>query len=202
MMESTSGAGISRVFFCLLVLLNCWLWMQGIHEIGHVLAAVVSQGHVQCVVWHPLTVSRTDVAPNPHPLLVCWMGPVAGCVLPLLCAKVAGKMRMGKWNPELAVLWFFCGFCCVANGAYIAIGSFDRVGDAGVLLRHGSPDWLVWTVGAVAIIAGLLIWHRLGNLFAVCRLTVTRRALNFQAALLLLTLLLQAAVFCGCGRTV
>ena len=49
----------------------------------------------------------------------------------------------GAWRlvrvPGLYLWRFFTGFCMIANGLYIAVGSFDRVGDAGDLLRHGAP---------------------------------------------------------------
>ena len=48
----------------------CWLAMMATHELGHVLGAYISGGRVSQVVLHPLTISRTDLAHNPHPLLV------------------------------------------------------------------------------------------------------------------------------------
>ncbi len=54
-----------------------WLAMQAVHELGHVLGAVATGGRVTEVVLHPCTISRTDVHPNPHPLLVVWPGPGA-----------------------------------------------------------------------------------------------------------------------------
>ena len=55
-----------------------------LHELGHIAAAVVSGGSVRQVVLYPLTFSRTDVEPNPHPLLVVWAGPIFWALLPLL----------------------------------------------------------------------------------------------------------------------
>lgn len=51
-------------------LLGSWLGMQAIHEVGHVLGATLSGARVVQVVLHPLTISRTDLAENPHPLFV------------------------------------------------------------------------------------------------------------------------------------
>jgi hypothetical protein len=34
---------------------------------------------------------------------------------------------------------FFAGFCLIANGIYLGVGSFSGVGDAGDLLRYGAP---------------------------------------------------------------
>ena len=61
-----------------------WLAMQAVHELGHVAAAVVSGGRVATVVLHPATISYTQLASNPHPLFVAWMGPIVGVVLPLV----------------------------------------------------------------------------------------------------------------------
>ena len=58
---------------------------------------------------------------------------------------------------------FFAGFCLITNGAYIAIGSFGRVGDCGVMLEHGSPLWTLLLFGAMTIPLGFYLWHRLGS---------------------------------------
>ena len=58
---------------------------------------------------------------------------------------------------------FFAGFCLLANGAYIAIGSFDQVGDCKVMLQHGSPVWTLLMFGLLTIPAGLYVWHSLGS---------------------------------------
>ena len=58
---------------------------------------------------------------------------------------------------------FFAGFCLLANGAYIAVGSFDRIGDCGVMLEHGSPLWTLLLFGILTIPTGFLLWHRLGS---------------------------------------
>ena len=61
----------------------CWLAMMDVHELGHVVGAVATGGRVEKVVLDPLTISRTDVLPNPNPLLVVWAGPIVGVLLPL-----------------------------------------------------------------------------------------------------------------------
>ncbi|HEV8059073.1 MAG TPA: M50 family metallopeptidase, partial [Gemmataceae bacterium] len=60
-----------------------WLGMQAVHECGHVLGAWVTCGEVNKVVLHPLTLSRTDLKRNPHPLVVVWAGPCFGVLFPL-----------------------------------------------------------------------------------------------------------------------
>jgi hypothetical protein len=144
-------------------ILGSWLAMQAVHESGHVLGAYLSGGRVARVVLHPLTISRTDLASNPEPLLVVWAGPLVGVVLPLLLWGAATSLRL----PGAFVLRFFAGFCLIANGAYIAFGSFDRIGDAAVMLRHGSPAWQLWVLGVVTVPAGLWLWHRQGPHFGL-----------------------------------
>ncbi|MBW3598459.1 MAG: hypothetical protein KY475_14460 [Planctomycetes bacterium] len=144
-------------------LLGSWLGMQAVHELGHVLGAAITGGRVQRVVLHPLTISRTDVAPNPHPLIVVWAGPLLGVLAPLAMWGAAAALRMrGAF-----VLRFFAGFCLVANGVYIAGGSAAGVGDCGEMLRHGTPIWALWLFGAVAVPAGLWLWHRQGAHFGL-----------------------------------
>ena len=137
--------------------------MQAVHELGHVIGAWVTGGRVARVVLHPLTISRTDMADNPQPLVVAWSGPLFGIVVPLLLWLLASILR----HPGTFVLRFFAGFCLIANGAYIAIGSLAGIGDAGDLLRHGSAGWCLWLFGALAVPAGLGLWHRQGRHFGL-----------------------------------
>jgi hypothetical protein len=143
--------------------LGSWLGMQAIHESGHVLLAWLTGGGVARVVLHPLTISRTDLADNPHPLLVVWGGPVIGVAVPVLLWAVAAVIRL----PGAFVLRFFAGFCLLANGLYIGIGSLDRIGDCGEMLRHGSEPWQLWLFGAVTAPIGLWLWHRQGPHFGL-----------------------------------
>jgi len=146
---------LNRGILIVSVLLGSWLGMQAVHEFGHVVGAWSSGGRVVRVVLYPLTISRTDVNPDPRPLLVVWAGPIFGVLLPLMlwCAAV-GLRLSGAF-----VLRFFAGFCLIANGAYIGIGSFGRVGDCGVMLRSGSPIWQLWLFGTVTVPAGFWLWH-------------------------------------------
>lgn len=143
--------------------MSSWLGMQDVHEFGHVLGAWSIGGQVARVVIHPLTISRTDLSQNPNPLVVVWAGPVLGCLLPLAAWGLAAALR---WSLTY-LLRFFAGFCLIANGAYVAGGSFDRIGDAGVMLRNGSTAWCLWAFGAVTMPAGLLLWHRQGPHFGL-----------------------------------
>jgi hypothetical protein len=120
-----------------------WLGMMVVHEFGHVVGAWWTGGTVSKVVLSPLTISRTTLSHNPAPLLVVWSGPVLGVLIPLSAWLIARQFKM----PGAFLLRFFAGFCLIANGAYIAFGSFDNIGDAGDLLVHGASKWQLWTLG-------------------------------------------------------
>jgi hypothetical protein len=146
---------LNQTILILSTLLASWMGMQAVHEFGHVLGAWLTGGQVLKVVLDPRTISRTDVFPNPQPLLVVWSGPIFGVLMPVILWVLAAAAHV----PGTFVLRFFAGFCLVANGAYIAGGSFGGFGDCGAMLRHGSQPWQLWLFGAVTIPAGLGAWH-------------------------------------------
>jgi hypothetical protein len=134
-----------------------WMLLQAVHELGHVVGAWATGGTVVRVVLHPLAISRTDVRPNPRPLVVVWTGPIIGVALPW-AAAVASRWTRCRCRQFAE---FFAGLALVANGAYIGAGSINGVGDAGEMLRHGSPRWLLVAFGLACVAAGLWVWHRL-----------------------------------------
>lgn len=140
-----------------------WLMMMAVHEFGHVMNAWLSGGRVQQVVLHPLAISRTDVSPNPRPLFVAWGGATWGVAIPL---AVLGLTTVSRWR-HLYLVAFFAGFCCLANGLYLAAGSFTGAGDAGDLLRHGARQWQLVAFGLPFAAAGLWIWNGLGARFGI-----------------------------------
>lgn len=154
--------------------------MQAVHELGHALGAWATGGKVSRVVLSATTISRTDVANNSRPLLVVWAGPIVGITLPLLlwCGMLAAR------RPSAFVLRFFAGFCLIANGLYIGLGSFGRVGDCGEMLRHGAAPWQLWLFGAVAAPIGLALWHGQGSSFGF---GAARREVSHVAAYTSLT---------------
>lgn len=165
-LKFTPAAPMTRFHQALLILSTLavsWLGMQIVHELGHVLGAAFTGGTVRKVVLHPLVISRTDVGPNPAPLFVCWAGPVVGSILPCMAWGLAALLAM----PGAYVARFFAGFCLIANGFYIGLGSFPAVGDAGDLLALGSPLWLLWLFGVAAAVPGFLLWHGLGPRFGL-----------------------------------
>jgi hypothetical protein len=172
------------------MLLLSWLLMQAVHELGHAIGAWISGGHVEHVVLHPLTISRTDVQPNPHPLVVVWAGPIFGAFFPLAAWAVFWVARLQFTKP----LRFFAGFCLIANGAYIGFGSFAHIGDCGEMLRHGSPIWLLWLFGAVTIPLGLWLWNGLGRQFRIY--TENRALIHRDVAAIGIVLLTLVALEC------
>lgn len=165
--------------------------MQAVHELGHVLGAWASGGRVERVVLHPLEISRTDVTGGTHPQFVVWAGPVVGVILPL-----------AAWGIAVAAGWkgafltrLFAGFCLIANGAYLAGGSFGGMGDAGDLLRHGAPAWSLWLFGLLTIPAGLALWNGLAKHFGLGpqRQAVSARQAYGSLALLVLVIVLEVA---------
>jgi hypothetical protein len=141
--------------------------MQAIHELGHVLGAVLTGGRVKRVVLSPLTISRTDLSENPHPLFVAWAGPLFGAATPLLLWVAAFGAVKHSFARLRHFLQFFAGFCLLSNGLYISLGSFHHIGDSGDLLHFGSPIWNLWLFGAVTTPLGLFLWHKMGPRFGL-----------------------------------
>lgn len=97
--------------------------------------------------------------------MVIWAGPIVGVLLPLALVIVF-KVKVGRVVFAYLVP-FFAGFCLFANGAYIGVGSFGGIGDAGEMLRHGSPICCRWLFGVGAIPLGLYLWNGLGPHFGI-----------------------------------
>ena len=153
------GPRARQVVFIFLLLMFCWFLMMAFHELGHVVGAWSTGGEVRKLVLNPLTISRTEVDPNPRPGTVVWMGPILGSILPaFISAVVPRKIVALKKTCN-----FFAGFCLIANGAYISFGVIDEVGDCRQMLQTGSPTWLLVLFGLLSIPTGLWLWHRLGS---------------------------------------
>jgi hypothetical protein len=146
------------------------------------------------VVLHPLAISRTDATHDRHPLLVLWGGPLIGVMLLLGASGLATLARL-RWS---YLLRFFAGFCLVANGVYLGIGSFEGVGDVGDLLRHGSPRWTLVAFGLACVPAGLSLCNGLGPHFGLgeAKGLVDRRAAVVVPVLLLVVVLIEILVGC------
>ena len=182
---------IPQAVLIVTTLASAWLWMQAVHELGHVLAGWSTGGDVRRVVLHPLTISHTDLGANPSPLIVCWAGPLFGALAPLVVWSVA------QWRHSACAYWlkFFAGFCLIANGAYLSVGAREGIGDAGDLLKHGSPAWMLSLFGTVTIPLGFWLWNGLGPRFGLGADgdPITWRAAWLSTAVLVATVAVEVA---------
>ncbi|MDB5343162.1 MAG: hypothetical protein JWP89_1539 [Schlesneria sp.] len=154
---------LPQLVLILTTLANVWLLMQAVHELGHVVGGLLTGAVIKHVMLHPMEISRTDFGANPSPLIACWSGPFFGAILPVMAWLLA------QWQRQSYAYWlkFFAGFCLIANGAYLAVGVRDGVGDAGDLLSLGSPPWQLYLFGAIAMPVGLWLWNGLGSSFGL-----------------------------------
>jgi hypothetical protein len=164
----------------------CWLAMQATHEFGHVLGAWATGAQVAHVALYPTVFSRTDLAHNPHPLVVVCAGPLIGALFPLAAFLLAAMSRM----PGVFLLRFLAGFCLIANGAYMAFGPGEGGADTGIMLSHGVPRVALVLFGALWISTGLYLWHRQGAHFGLGNAQGrVQRSSALASAALLLTLI-------------
>ncbi len=178
-----------QVTLALSTVILCWLWMMVVHEFGHVVLAWASGETVSKVVLHPLAISRTDVTHDKHPLLVIWGGPSLGSLIPLAGLLGAHFLRFRF----VYLVRFFAGFCLIANGSYLGVGSFAMIGDAGDLARVGCPQSVMIIFGLVCAAAGLYLWNGLGPRFGTGEANgkVDPSAAIATLALLLLTVIAE-----------
>ncbi len=141
----------------------CWLMMQVIHELGHVVSTIISGGQVEKVVLHPLTFSRTDVSLNPHPLIQIWGGPIVGVILPMAALAIAHLIHTNY----LLLFRFFAGFCCIANGVYIGFGPNTTGLDTQVMLFLGCERWQLILFGLPILALGLYLLNDTGKIFGL-----------------------------------
>jgi uncharacterized membrane protein YidH (DUF202 family) len=162
-----------------------WLGFMVVHEFGHILVGWTTGASLSHVTLHPLQISWSTFAPNPHPQLVAWGGPVLGSLLPLGLIAIVRAFRA----IETYLFQFFAGFCLIANGVYMLIDAFDRGGDAGTLLSHGASAWQIILFGLITAPLGFWCWHGLGSHFGLGagRGRVSRTAAFASAALLVIT---------------
>jgi hypothetical protein len=180
-----------QVWLIVSTLLLSWLLMEAVHEFGHAVGAWITGGRLVRTVLHPLAISRTDIEPNPHPVIVVWAGPLVGTALPALAWGLFAAAKL-----PTSFLRFFAGFCLIANGAYIGVGSVQRIGDCGVMLRHGSPIWALWLFGTVTIPAGLWLLDGTRDYFGLGKRKsrVNSRAIIVTSVALSAVLILEVAI--------
>lgn len=146
---------LPQIALVITFLLLSWLLMQVVHECGHVIGAVVSGGRIQQVILHPLVISRTDYSYNPHPLFVVWCGPILGMIIPVFIAGLSKKLA-----ESLGYLFTaFAGFCLIANGIYLALGTIEGSGDVGEIIYYEGAVWPMIVLGLVCAPTGFYLWH-------------------------------------------
>jgi len=170
-----------------------WLGMQAVHELGHAVGAWATGGQVSHVSLHPLSISRTDLSNNPHPLAVVWAGPVIGSVLPLLLFLIVKVCRFGF----VYLFRFFAAFCLIANGAYIAFGPGRGELDTGVIVALGTPRWVMIAFGVLTIPLGLYLMHGEGKHFGLgeAKGKVSRPAIIFSLLVLVFLIVIELLFF-------
>ena len=149
---------VRQILFGVVAISTCWFGMLVMHEMGHVIGALITGGTVERVVLHPLTISSTHVSPNPSPSVVVWLGPIWGATFPLAIAWLCPAETF--WR-ALAV--FFAGFCLIANGAYIGLGSFEQIGDCKEMADTGTSAGSMIALGLMCVPSGFYLWHGLGS---------------------------------------
>jgi hypothetical protein len=150
---------LRRAILGVIILYASWLAMMALHELGHMLHAVISGGRVVDISLPLIGFSQTIVQPNPGKLFVVWGGQIWGGALPSIAC--VGVRLFRKRVP--AIFTFFAGFCLIANGVYVGVGWMRSAGDAGDMLRLGTPLWIMIAFGIVCVVGGLAMWHRLGR---------------------------------------
>ena len=144
--------------------LLCWLWMQIIHECGHVLAVLALQGRVEHVDLHPMRISHTLYTAAPDATVwIIWSGPLLGCLFPLLIWGMITRW----WQPAAHHFRFFAGFCLIANGAYLGSAVLDLVGDARDLVQRQVPLAALIVFAVSTVPAGFWLWNGLGPRFGL-----------------------------------
>ena len=138
-----------------------WPAMMVVHETGHAIHLLATGGSIEQITLHPLKISQTLPAENPHPLATVIGGPLWGMMLPLMIWWIV--MGLAPARSYLAA--FFAGFCLVANGAYLAGDAILQGGDGLEFVQCGVPPWALIAVGIPAIAAGIYTWNGLGSHF-------------------------------------
>src|SRR5262245_55663172 len=98
-----ASARLFQALFILATVALSWFAMLAVHELGHVLNALLTGGTVSRVVLNPMEFSRTDLSHNPNPLVVTWGGVLWGSLIPLAAFVIARRFR---W-PHAYLLRFF-----------------------------------------------------------------------------------------------
>jgi len=142
----------NRVLFFVVLLIASWCVMTVVHESGHVVCGWLGGGKLQEADLRPWSLPHSRFAPDPHPLLTVWGGPVLGVLVPVVVA-VAVRQR---W------MWFIANFCILANGLYLAVAWFsgEQHLDTARLLQNGAYPISIAVFCVATISVGYLGFRR------------------------------------------
>lgn len=144
-----------------LLLLGAFAWgynaAHALHELGHASAMWATGGRVTGVMLHPFSWSKVYYASPPtSPRVATWSGALfaAACGLMLL-------VLIRRWHSVWSVPLAATALCTLlVNGIYLALDSlFLAGGDPTQLVRLGTPRVIIFLVGMVFIVAGLVAGH-------------------------------------------
>ncbi len=135
-----------------LLLVIAWSVFVLTHEGGHIIGGWLSGGtlaEADLLPWH---LPHSRFAPDPHPLVTVWSGPLLGAILPVALALAIGR----NWA------WLIAYFCLLANGTYLAVAwvTGDRLLDTARLLDAGAWSISIVAYCALTISAGYVGFRR------------------------------------------
>ncbi|HBH53001.1 MAG TPA: hypothetical protein DDY91_14030 [Planctomycetaceae bacterium] len=117
------------------LLVGAWFAMTSTHELGHLIGGWCGGGTLVSADLWPWHLPHSLFAPDPHPLLTLWGGPLLGVGIPVLTALVLRR----PW------VWFIAASCVLANGLYLATAwvAGDRYLDTPRLLEQGASPFTI-----------------------------------------------------------
>ena len=123
-----------------------WVVMTFTHELGHLIGGWCSGGTLISADLWPWHLPHSLFAPDPHPLVTLWGGPLLGVAIPVLAA---GRLRQPSG-------WLIASACVLANGLYLATAwlSGDRYLDTPRLLEQGASPRLIGLYCALTVGSG------------------------------------------------
>ena len=134
------------------LLVASWATMAFTHECGHLLGGAISGATLKEFDVAPWRLPYSLHAPDPHPLITLWGGPLFGIAAPLAVAAVIRT----RWA------WFIADFCLLANGAYLALAWFsgDRFLDTQRLLDADAHPAAIGAYCAATLLIGYVRFRR------------------------------------------
>lgn len=123
-----------------------WVAMATTHELGHLIGGWCGGATLVAADLVPWRLPYSLHAPDPHPRLTLWAGPILGIAIPMLIATILRR----PWS------WFVADFCLLANGSYLALAwlSGDRYLDTPRMLAAGTSPIAIGVFCVVTIAIG------------------------------------------------